>query len=204
MANPYIPPPPAPIPPQYPTPNGTQPPQPVPGNAPASGGGRAESSPGVQRYPAVSPPPSLYQGQPPYSRPFSQEVYQANSYVYYPQVPYYQPPVQMGQGQAIASLVLGIIAMISCSNFFIIAPPCAIIGLVLGILAKKKGNNGMATAGIVLSSVGLAISLCVIILLIIVFASLSDIPGDHSFYYDGYQQAAKIVSRFLTVSSGWM
>lgn len=197
MAKPYIPPPPAPIPPQYA--NGAQPPQPSAGTPPLSNSeGAPGGLPSVQAYPTVSPPP-FYQGQPPYVQPPSPGAYQANSYVYYPQAAYYQPPAQMGQGQAVASLVLGIIAVITSSSFFIIAPPCAIIGLVLGILAKKKGNGGMAIAGIVLSSVGLAISLLLILLFVFLFIALSDISGDYSPYYDGYQQAARIVSHFLTV-----
>ena len=65
---------------------------------------------------------------------------------------------------AVASLVIGIIAaicgFIPCINYFAIIP--AIVGLVLGFVgrsqAKKNGEpTGMATAGIVLNIVALAL-----------------------------------------------
>ncbi len=66
-----------------------------------------------------------------------------------------QPP---SQGLAIASMVLGI-----CSPFMALCPligiAVSITGLVLGITAKKKNQGKMATAGIVLSSIGLVLAL---------------------------------------------
>lgn len=64
--------------------------------------------------------------------------------------------------QATASLILGIVSLLAC---IIPLPiplpryPCSIIGLVLGIVGKKKKAGGIATAGIVLSSIGLACTL---------------------------------------------
>lgn len=65
-------------------------------------------------------------------------------------------------GLAIASLVLGIVSAV-CIFFGVyafIGIITGIVGLVLGILARKKQPNGMATAGIILSAV--ALGLCVI------------------------------------------
>ena len=64
---------------------------------------------------------------------------------------------------AIASLVLGIVSVIFV--FFgalsWIGIPLGIVGMVLGALARKKGENkGMATAGLVCSIV--AVGACVI------------------------------------------
>ncbi|HHU73224.1 MAG TPA: hypothetical protein GXZ28_01165 [Clostridiales bacterium] len=62
-------------------------------------------------------------------------------------------------GKAIASLVLGIIAFI-CVFFgygALLGIILAIIGLVLGISAKKEAPSGMATAGVVLSIISLAL-----------------------------------------------
>ena len=64
---------------------------------------------------------------------------------------------------ATASLVLGIIALVPFIPFPI-APLSAIVGLVLGVLARKKARDmgaptGMATAGMVLSIIALALSI---------------------------------------------
>lgn len=63
-----------------------------------------------------------------------------------------------GKGKAIASLVLGIVAVVFW--FFgvssIISVICGIVGLVLASSSKKDGYmEGMRTAGFVLSLVGL-------------------------------------------------
>ena len=56
-----------------------------------------------------------------------------------------------GRGQAIASLVTGILGVVCCG-------PCAIAALILSIVAKNQGNkSGMATAGLVLGIIGILI-----------------------------------------------
>lgn len=61
------------------------------------------------------------------------------------------------EGKAIASLVLGI-----CSAILWLCPlvglATSIVGLVLGLQARKERRSGMATAGIVLSSIGLGLT----------------------------------------------
>lgn len=61
--------------------------------------------------------------------------------------------------KATASLVLGIISLV-CIFFgysTIVGIITGVIGLVLGIQAKKETPSGMATAGIVLSVIGLVL-----------------------------------------------
>lgn len=69
---------------------------------------------------------------------------------------------KQNNGMAIASLVLGIVSAVCIffGMFAFIGIITGIVGLVLGIMAKKKTPSGMATAGIVLSAV--ALGLCVI------------------------------------------
>lgn len=65
-----------------------------------------------------------------------------NQYQYqYPQ----QPPESPGFG--VASMVLGIISLcLSCCAYFI-SIPCAIVGIILGLIGlKKQAGRGMATA----------------------------------------------------------
>lgn len=69
---------------------------------------------------------------------------------------------QKQNGKAIASLVLGIVSLvfIFTGNFALLGVAAGIVGLVLGISARKENPSGMATAGIVMSVIGLA--LCVL------------------------------------------
>ena len=66
---------------------------------------------------------------------------------------------------AVASLVLGLIALLGfwLPVIGIISLPCAVIGLILGVVGKKQLSaenkpSGMATAGIVLSIIALILS----------------------------------------------
>lgn len=73
--------------------------------------------------------------------------------------------------KAIASLVLGIVSLVFiCFNYFsFIGIVCAIIGLIFAIQIRKAGEmegfkpNSMATAGLVLNIIGLA--LCSVVLI---------------------------------------
>lgn len=62
-------------------------------------------------------------------------------------------------GKAIASLVLGILAAV-CVFFgygALLGIVLGVVGLILGIQAKKAAPSGMATAGVVLSIISIAI-----------------------------------------------
>lgn len=62
-------------------------------------------------------------------------------------------------GKSIASFVLGLVSLIA---WFIplFGYPVTIVGIVLGCLARKTEKNGFNIAGIVLSIIGLVITLC--------------------------------------------
>jgi len=65
---------------------------------------------------------------------------------------------QPAAGLAIAFMVLGIVSLVAGLIFFYIFIPqiMAIVGIVLGYMAKRSGNTGAAaTAGIVLSAIAL-------------------------------------------------
>ena len=86
--------------------------------------------------------------------------------------PQYQPPSQkQGNGLAIAGMVLGIIGLVGICIWWL-GLPCAIVGLILSCLGKKKSKitgtgGGMATAGIVTSVIALALAIIGIILVIV-------------------------------------
>jgi hypothetical protein len=84
-------------------------------------------------------------------------------------------PPEPGAGQAVTSLVLGIIsivfAFIPCFGF--VSLVTGIIGLVMGILGRKSvTRHGMAVTGIVLS----AISLGLLVLTTIFWVAIDMIP----------------------------
>ena len=63
-----------------------------------------------------------------------------------------------GKGLAVASLVMGILALV---NMFWMIPGIlfGILGIIFAAVAKKQGNtSGMGTAGLVMSIIGLVLS----------------------------------------------
>jgi len=92
-------------------------------------------------------------------------------------------PAPPGKGMSIASLVLGIVALVNtpfipitlgCWSLFVI--PVAIVGLILGIIGKNKlkaaGNPyGMAIAGIVMSIIPLGLAAIITVFMFIVGAA---------------------------------
>ena len=88
------------------------------------------------------------------------------------------------QGLGIASMVLGIIALILFWYMYI-SIPAAIVGLVLGIINKRNLSEagvsaGMATAGIVLSIITIALSILFIIACGALLAALGSAIGSMS------------------------
>lgn len=62
----------------------------------------------------------------------------------------------------VASLVLGIISVVLAvlfSGFGWLAAILGLVGIILGSSARKKGQGGVATAGFVLSIIGLILGL---------------------------------------------
>jgi hypothetical protein len=78
----------------------------------------------------------------------------------YPAAPYQMPVAEPDQkaGLAIAGLVMGIISLVA-SLLPLCGFPLAIGGLVFSILGRKSSRRTMATVGLVLSSIGMALTL---------------------------------------------
>ena len=98
----------------------------------------------------------------------------------------YQQPRQGGnggQGMAIESMVLGIVSVVLCCIWYI-SLICAIAGIVFGILNNRNnGRNGMATAGIVCSIIGIVLSIAILILAAVGLMMFSEVAG-----LEGYLQ----------------
>ena len=124
---------------------------------------------GAPQYPSYPAQP----GQPP--MPPAQPMYGAPNIYVQPAAPYpyvVAAPPEPGSGQAVTSLVLGIISIvftfIPCFGF--VAIVTGIIGLIMGILGRKSvSRHGMAVTGIVLS----AISLGLVVLFTVLYVGLN-------------------------------
>ena len=75
----------------------------------------------------------------------------------------FELPPDYGKGFSVAALVLGIIGIIGAFMPFIISiftTVCAILGLIFGVIGRKKSKNtlgrasGLATAGMILGIIG--------------------------------------------------
>ena len=149
-------------------PYGDYPPQ----NQPWQGQPPDPSYPGYAQPGAYPPPPSY--GAAPYPPPPGQPgtpMYGApNIYVQPAPYPYVvAAPPDPGAGQAVTSLVLGIVSIvftfIPCFGFVSIVT--GIIGLIMGILGRKSmTRHSMAVTGIVLSAISLGLSVLFTILYI--------------------------------------
>ena len=84
-------------------------------------------------------------------------------------------PRQPKNGLSIASMVLGIIALLSVLLWFI-AMPLGIAALVLGIIGRNKGAKGMAIAGIVTGALAIAGT---IVVYAFVFSYMAKLCGEN-------------------------
>ena len=116
-----------------------------------------------------------------YNQQYNQQQYnQPNNYNNYNNYApnQYQQPQDNSRGLAIASLVLGVVSFFCCGSV------CSIVGIVLGVLSRKKKptDNGMATAGIVLSIIALAIWAIYFIYVLVVYGSFSAVYNTSRYY----------------------
>lgn len=70
-----------------------------------------------------------------------------------------------GAGMSIASMVLGIVALVLSCCIYYISIPCAIVGIILAAISLKgqKDGKGMAIAGLVCSIISLVPAVIVIV-----------------------------------------
>lgn len=73
---------------------------------------------------------------------------------------------------SIASMVLGIVALVCCCIWYI-SIPCSVLAIIFAVVGKKKGGKGMATAGLVLGIISITLYVLLIILGIGAIASLA-------------------------------
>ena len=95
-------------------------------------------------------------------------------------------------GYAVASLILGIIGLVTCCCYGVTAVVLGVIGLILGILSRKHGNNeGISLAGIIISAISLGLGLIFgAIVVVAFFVAMEDMMYENydlfEEMYDGY------------------
>lgn len=102
------------------------------------------------------------------------------------QQPVYSQQVEYPKGTSIASLVLGIVSLMT--SWAMVLLPVAILGIIFGIDGQKKAKavgtkSGLATGGFVCSIVGAALCLLWVIICVC-FASALEKYGAFREFYD--------------------
>src|SRR5690348_5666246 len=128
--------------------------------------------------PASGPyaPPQYSQPQPgfaPQAASYSPQAYPPGQYPQQAYFPQNQQPVfvapsvsEPGAGMAVASLVLGILSIVTFWGWFLTLP-LSIIGIIMGALGRRSiSRRGIATAGLVCSIIGLVVFLLFYLLVI--------------------------------------
>jgi len=105
---------------------------------------------------------------------------------------------QQGRGMGIASMVLGIIALVitiisCCLPFgYLLASVLGLLSIIFGIIAiAKKSGKGMGIAGIICSVVGLLLAIIMIVFSLLLGAGIIAAPAfvtdyDYDEYYYDY------------------
>ncbi len=121
-----------------------------------------------------------YGGQSQYNQPnTNQGQYQQ------PYTQYQQPIEKKNNAMSIASMVCGIVSLVSSCCVYL-SVPLAVVGLILGILSIKNKNDGkgMAIAGIILSGITLFLVLIIIIACVAFPDAWNELLNDYN--WDSY------------------
>lgn len=128
-----------------------------------------------------------------------------NSYDTYPENPTGEQR-QGNKGMAVASMVLGIIALVICLCF-ILSIPLGIVSIILAIIVivKKKEGKSFAITGIVTSAISIIISIVTLVAMMpyINFGmELSKDPQTIVTMVEDYQEDGTIPQNVLDIFSG--
>lgn len=93
------------------------------------------------------------------------------------------PPKTDRKGFGIAAMVLGIVSLVFFCLWYI-SIPCAILALIFGILGVKSTGKGMAITGIVTGSIGLVVTVLIVIFAFVTgfIIGVSDSLDDDYYY----------------------
>lgn len=107
------------------------------------------------------------------------------------------------KGMAIASMVLGIIALVTCICYCS-AIPLGIVSIILAIivLVKHKNGKGFAITGIITSAIGIIISIVTIALAGPVTDNMNDLIQNADVYVQEYTEDGTIPESVLDMFNG--
>jgi len=83
-------------------------------------------------------------------------------------------PAGGNKGLAIGSLVLGILSLCASLGWWC-GGPISVIGLILGFLGIKSTGKGMAVAGIILSGIGLLLTIILVVLRLVMGPAIQNV-----------------------------
>lgn len=122
--------------------------------------GRPAPQTGRQQNPYLQDP---YQQQQYQQQPYQQDPYRQNPYQ---QAPYQQVPPKENNPLALASMITGLLALITCCCSPLIQFPLAVVSIVLMILSKRgKPFSGYAIAGLIMSIFAILLSILMTIMI---------------------------------------
>lgn len=107
------------------------------------------------------------------------------------------------KGMAIASMVLGIIALVTCICYCS-AIPLGLVSIILAIivLVKQKNGKGFAITGIITSSIAVIISIVTIALMGPVTDNMNDLIQNADIYVQEYTEDGTIPTSVLDMFNG--
>lgn len=114
-----------------------------------------------------------------------------------------QPNNSGSKGMAIASMVLGILALVTCICYCP-AIPFALISIILAIivLAKRKNGKPFAITGIVTSAIAVVVSVAVLVISGPIAENMTDLMENSDAYTQQYKQDGTIPESVLDMFGG--
>lgn len=80
-------------------------------------------------------------------------------------------------GLGVASLVMGILTLLTLCCFFPLAPIFGIIGIILYVIDRKNSSSGVSKAGFICSLIGTILSVLVIIFVVVIVVIAAAMPA---------------------------
>lgn len=98
-------------------------------------------------------------------------------------------PVNATNGMQIASLVLGILGMLTCCCYGVVGLVLGIIGLVLAIIGNKRSRSGVGVAGLICSIIAVILGVAGTIYYAMIYLALYQGVGPMVDYLKDYTDA---------------
>lgn len=116
---------------------------------------------------------------------------------------YQQPQTNGGKGMAITSMVLGIIALVTCICYCS-AIPLGVVSIILAIivLVKRKNGKPLAITGIITSAIAVIVSVLTLVLAGPIADNMNDLIQNADVYAQEYIEDGTIPQSVLDMFGG--